>query len=121
MSRFEPSTYRTASKCPNHLPTELLEYRVVANKYYKISYTNKYYIFLRHYKAEKKRILNIDILTFFFFNIELLCLLQKLWQSKKLPWTYRHFGPNYRVVTLSTLYLTVSGFIIPNLKSIGQF
>ena len=31
------------------------------------------------------------------------------------------FGQNYRVATLSTFYLTVSGIIKPSLKLIGQF
>ncbi len=30
------------------------------------------------------------------------------------------FGHNYRVATLTTLYLTVLGIIKPSLKSIGQ-
>ena len=30
------------------------------------------------------------------------------------------FGQNYRVAIVSTLYLTVSGIIIPSLKFIGQ-
>ena len=38
-----------------------------------------------------------------------------------LKWTYRLFGMNYRVATLSTLSLTVSGIILPSLKVIGQF
>ncbi len=38
-----------------------------------------------------------------------------------LEWTYEHFGHNYRVAALSTLYLTVLEIIIPSLKSIGQF
>ena len=39
----------------------------------------------------------------------------------KFQWTYGLFGYNYRVTTLSRLYLTVSGVIILSLKSIGQF
>ncbi len=39
----------------------------------------------------------------------------------KFKCTYGHIDHNYRVAVLSTLYLTVLGFIIPNLKSIGQF
>ena len=31
------------------------------------------------------------------------------------------FGQNYRVATLSTFYLTVSGIIRTSLKSMGQF
>ncbi len=31
------------------------------------------------------------------------------------------FGYNQRVATLSTFYLTISGILIPSLKSIGQF
>ena len=42
-------------------------------------------------------------------------------KSTCLIWTYGHFDNNYRVATLSTLSLTVSGIIIPSLKSIGQF
>ncbi len=38
-----------------------------------------------------------------------------------LNWTYGLFGHNYRVFTLSTLYLTVSGIIIPILKTMAQF
>ncbi len=38
-----------------------------------------------------------------------------------LNWTYELFGRNYRVATLSTFSLTVSGIIIPSLKVIGQF
>ena len=38
-----------------------------------------------------------------------------------LNWTYGLFGQNYRVATLSSFYLTVSGIIIPSLKSIKQF
>ena len=38
-----------------------------------------------------------------------------------LNWTYGLLGKNYRVATLSTFYLTVSGIIIPSLKVIGQF
>ena len=38
-----------------------------------------------------------------------------------LNWTYGLFGKNYRVATLSTFSLTVSGIIIPSLKVIGQF
>ncbi len=39
----------------------------------------------------------------------------------KIVCTNRLFGPNRRVATLSKLYITVSGTMIPNLKSIGQF
>ena len=38
-----------------------------------------------------------------------------------IKWTYGHFGHNYRVAALSTLYITVLVFIITSLKSIGQF
>ncbi len=34
-----------------------------------------------------------------------------------LKWTNRLFGQYYRVVTISTLYITVSVIIIPRLKS----
>ena len=37
-----------------------------------------------------------------------------------LNWTYRLFGENHRVATLSTLYLTVTEIIVPSLKFIGQ-
>ena len=36
-----------------------------------------------------------------------------------LKWTYGLFDQNYGVAMLYTLYLTVSGIIIPNLRSIG--
>ena len=35
--------------------------------------------------------------------------------------TYGLYGQNYRVATLSTFYLTVTGIIIPGFKSIGHF
>ncbi len=35
--------------------------------------------------------------------------------------SYGLFDQNYRVAPLLTIYLTVSGFIIPSLNSIGQF
>ncbi len=38
-----------------------------------------------------------------------------------LKWTYGLFGENYIVATLTILYLTVLGIIIPSLISIGQF
>ena len=34
---------------------------------------------------------------------------------------YRHSGNDYRVATLSKLYLTTIGIIMQNLESIGQF
>ena len=36
-------------------------------------------------------------------------------------WMYGLFSHKYRVVTLSTLYQTVSGIIIQSLKLIGQY
>ena len=39
----------------------------------------------------------------------------------KFKWTFGLFGQNYRVATLSKMYLTVLGIIIQSLKSIGQF
>ena len=41
-------------------------------------------------------------------------------KSIYLKQTYGLFDQNYRVVTLSTIYLNVLGMIIPSLKSIGQ-
>ena len=38
-----------------------------------------------------------------------------------LNWTYVYFVQSYRVATLSTFYLTLSGIIIPSFKPIGQF
>ena len=35
----------------------------------------------------------------------------------KFIWTYGLFDHNYRVAALSTLYLTVSGIIIPSLNN----
>ncbi len=35
--------------------------------------------------------------------------------------TYGHSGEDYRVATLSKLYLTTTGITMQNLKSIGQF
>ncbi len=44
----------------------------------------------------------------------------KMSKINMFKWTCGLFGHNYRVAALSTLYLTVSGIIIPSLKSIGQ-
>ena len=38
-----------------------------------------------------------------------------------IQWTYGLFGEDYRVATLSIVYLTVSGIIMPSLNWIGQF
>ena len=47
---------------------------------------------------------------------------QKLNQKAKNSYTLNGpLGHNYRVATPCTFYLTVSGTIIPSLKSIGQF
>ncbi len=45
----------------------------------------------------------------------------KMSKINKFKWMYGLFGHNYRVASLSTLYLTVLGITIPSLKSIGQF
>ncbi len=37
-----------------------------------------------------------------------------------LNWINRLFGQKYRVATLSTFYLDISGIIILNFKSLGQ-
>ncbi len=42
-------------------------------------------------------------------------------KMSKINMTYGLFGQNYRVATLSTFYLTVSGIIIPSLQMIGHF
>ena len=45
----------------------------------------------------------------------------KMSKNNIFKWTYELYGHNYRVAALSTLYLTVLGIIISNLKSLGQF
>ena len=57
----------------------------------------------------------IAILTFLNHSIQM----QKI--QHILNWMYGLFGKNYRVATLSTFSLTVTGIIIPSLKVIGQF
>ena len=52
------------------------------------------------------------------FHVKNVCKNVKI---NKFKWTYGLFDHNYRVAALSTLYLTVLGIIIPNLKLIGQF
>ena len=42
-------------------------------------------------------------------------------KSTCLKLTYGHSGNDYRVATLSNLYLTSTGITIQSLKSIGQF
>ena len=47
------------------------------------------------------------------FHVKYVCKMSKI---NKFKWMYGLFGHNYRVAALSTLYLTVSGIIIPSLK-----
>ncbi len=47
--------------------------------------------------------------------------MSKCQKSTCLKWTNERFGHDYRVATVSTLHLSVSGIITPTLSSIGQF
>ena len=53
------------------------------------------------------------------FNVKNVC--KNVKNQHVINWTYGLFGKNYRVATLFTFSLTVSGIIIPSLKVIGQF
>ena len=51
------------------------------------------------------------------FNIQKFVVIK----VKSFKWLYTLFGNNYRVATLSKLYLTVIGINMQSLKSIEQF
>ena len=53
------------------------------------------------------------------FHVKNVCKISK--SKQVLNWMYGLFRQNYRVATLSTFILTVSGIIILSLKIVGQF
>ena len=75
----------------------------------------------KYYRINISRLIFLRITKF--TMIRQLVHVKKVSKCKKsicLNWTYSLLGQNYRVVTLSTFYLTISKISIPSWKSIRQ-